>query len=1583
MATMIAAVAEVRPDPNPGPAESPATGPRFSAAPSVREIFQARVFEEPLVPVGGDPGAAENAALASALVAYSQRNGPDDFLSLTDFLEHYPRSPWRASLLADLGLEYYGTAHYSLALAAWREAWLLAKEATSAQGKAIADRAAGELAYLYARLGRMTELDGLLKSLEGRMFAGAATERIHGAREALWTMENRPEISFRCGPLALRGIRRSLKLSDDTDADIYDSASTREGFSLAQVADLSKKIGLNYQMAFREAGGAFVVPAVVHWRVGHYAALVRREGDRYLLEDPTFGNSVWASRAALEAETSGYFLLPPGLLSPGWRRVSTDEGAGISGKGVTNGSDPGPHGPGDHKTGGGPCKGLAVPGVHLMLVNLNLSDEPVGYSPPVGPAVRFTVRYNHRDAFQPANFTYSNFGAKWTCDWISYITDNPRSLSANVTYYIMGGGTRTFTGFKAATQSFDYEQYDQTLLTRTATGGYQMLWRDGTKLIFSQSDGATGTSRKVFLTQVMDPFGNTVTLNYDRNLRLATITDAIGQVTTLTYGQAEDPYKITKVTDPFGRYATFDYDFTNRLAKITDVIGLTSAFTYEGSGDFINSLITPYGTTRFTRGGTNTTRWLETLYPDGSRERVEYNQAANLAPFSVSAAELPRGMTTFNKYLYGRNTFYWSRNGCATAYGDYSKARIYHWLHTVNGASTAGILESTKEPLEGRVWYSYAGQPPPYYTVGDNNRPIRVGRILDDGSTQLYAYAYDDFGHVTQTIDPIGRTMSYIYSTNGVDLLEVRQTREGRNELLSITSYNEQHLPLAQTDAAGQVTTNTYNPRGQLLTTTNPLGETTTYFYDRNGYLVMVDGPLPGASDVLKATYDAFGRVRTKTDESGYTLTFDYDALDRIVKVTYPDATFSQYTYDRLDPVVIQDRAGRQTRVEYDRMRQMTTRTDPLNRVTLFQWCSCGDLSSLTDPMGRTTTWIKDAQGRLTGKQYGDGSLIRYVYERATSRVRQMIDERAQVTDYTYNRDNTLRAVAYPNAAVPTPGVSYTYDPDYPRLTSMTDGTGTTGYSYHPIASAPATGAGRLAKVDGPLPNDTITYIYDPLGRRISTAIDGVAATVGYDAAGRVMGETNALGAFGRAYDGPSSRVVAQSFPNGQTSERAYGSELEDWALRKITHRVDATPVSEFIYGCDLAADRITTWSQQAGTESPSIYRFGYDDANQLLSATVTNAGILVNSFAYAYDPAGNRVSERVGSTTNLTAYNALNQLSAGTGAGGSRIHEWDANNRLVAINAGTQRVEFAYDGLDRLASLRLLTNGAEASLRRLVWCGRRLCEERDARGTVTKRFFPQGMSVESGQFPGSFYYTRDHLDSVRELTDLSGKVRVRYHYDPYGRRAKVAGDIDADFGFSGIYWCAAAGLAATPFRFYDPELGRWLSRDPLKNAELEEGPNLYAYVGNDPVNTVDPLGLSCEKEQGDLVITKLFSARACHQANDIAAGICAEAKGQITDPVHLRMACAQAYAVALQSCLDSAKSVLQADKQLQQCRQKPSDAGKPCAGVLPSPPTPIPWPRWSPPPVNEVSVATGRHAERHAATGAAEHGGAWETGGP
>ena len=104
-----------------------------------------------------------------------------------------------------------------------------------------------------------------------------------------------------------------------------------------------------------------------------------------------------------------------------------------------------------------------------------------------------------------------------------------------------------------------------------------------------------------------------------------------------------------------------------------------------------------------------------------------------------------------------------------------------------------------------------------------------------------------------------------------------------------------------------------------------------------------------------------------------------------------------------------------------------------------------------------------------------------------------------------------------------------------------------------------------------------------------------------------------------------------------------------------------------------------------------------------------------------------------------------------------------------------------------------------------------------------------------------AYYYTFDHLGSVREMTDGSGAIQARYDYDPYGRATLVSGSNLATFGYTHSYMHQTSGFNLFWFRTYDSNTGRWLSRDP--SAE-RGGLNLYGYCIDSPIDYIDPLGL-------------------------------------------------------------------------------------------------------------------------------------------
>jgi YD repeat-containing protein len=266
------------------------------------------------------------------------------------------------------------------------------------------------------------------------------------------------------------------------------------------------------------------------------------------------------------------------------------------------------------------------------------------------------------------------------------------------------------------------------------------------------------------------------------------------------------------------------------------------------------------------------------------------------------------------------------------------------------------------------------------------------GRVLDDGTTQLTKSEYNTRGQMTKRIDPLGRETIYEYDTaTGLDLLATKQKNGGSYDVLETRTYNSQHLPLTVTDAAGQTTTYTYNAAGQVLTVTNAKNETTTYTYNTNGYLTTITGPVTGATTTY--SYDDYGRVRTTTVADNYTLTYDYDLAGRQARVTYPDATYEETTYERLDAVTRRDRLGRLTRMTYDGNRRVVTTTDPANRTITQVWCNCGALDALIDANGNRTRWERDVQGRVT---------------------REVRADEATDTHYTYDIAGRLKTVTDP-----------------------------------------------------------------------------------------------------------------------------------------------------------------------------------------------------------------------------------------------------------------------------------------------------------------------------------------------------------------------------------------------------------------------------------------------------------------------------------------------------------------------------------------------------------------------------------------
>ena len=875
--------------------------PKFSSVPTANELFSVRIFPVALIPVGS-PTSEESKALGTSLEEYVARSDSEDQSVLLDYLNRYPKSVWKPALLVNLGIMWREEGFFSKSLSAWSEAWDLTRNSTDFRTKSIADRAAGELAQINAWVGRYEALQPLMDEIGGRKLFGGAEEMVADAKDGMAIMNNHPEAGFMCGPFALDRIR-SETYPTEPAPNLVEAKSTKAGFSLAELQQLAQNSGMKYQMAKRKPGGQIILNAVVHWKLNHYGALLKEERGHYLISDSTFslvyGHDLWISRAALEEESDGYFLVPEGELPQGWEKVTLAEGQIVWGKGSTGGRDPNALTPNDitcncppsdsYDDLGDQSSGLAMARytMFMMLASLNVYDSPIWYQPPIGPGMKFKVTYNQRDIYSQAMPNYSNLGAQWTFDWLTYISDQGTTGQRNtVTRYVSGGGQITYSLANATTGMYASDRDGVSLQYISSNDSYVLSFPSGSKEVFSYASSSTG-SRNVFLTSISDPAGNTMTISYDSLGRISKVNDALGQTTTLYYDLAFDQYKITRVGDPFVRFAYFQYDQEERLHEIIDMIGIHSAFDYN-SGDFITALRTPYGASTFsyTDNGTSGDRSLLAVDPEG-------NQQFLYAPATTENVTSVPNSDTFtptnwilNSSLQYRDTFYFDKNTMSTVgTNNLNNAVIYHWLHENDSPGspgsplTSGILESIKYPLESRIWYGYPGQQAPGFSAGITLRqPSMVARMVDNPtnastpSSQIYAYLYNNNGKITQSTDPKGRTTIYDYYPNGIDLMDAKQvTASGTDILATYGAYNSQHRPSSFTNTDGGIYNYSWEPDGQLSQIADPLQTHQNFYYNSSNYLTSIMKSGGGLAASNSFGYDLYGRINTFTNVNNYT----------------------------------------------------------------------------------------------------------------------------------------------------------------------------------------------------------------------------------------------------------------------------------------------------------------------------------------------------------------------------------------------------------------------------------------------------------------------------------------------------------------------------------------------------------------------------------------------------------------------------------------------------------------------------------------------------------------------------------------
>lgn len=661
-----------------------------------------------------------------------------------------------------------------------------------------------------------------------------------------------------------------------------------------------------------------------------------------------------------------------------------------------------------------------------------------------------------------------------------------------------------------------------------------------------------------------------------------------------------------------------------------------------------------------------------------------------------------------------------------------------------------------------------------------------------------------------------------------------------------------------------------------------------TSAYDLAGNLLTVDGPLAGTADTTRVRYDGLrrivGMVGPDPDGSGprtpVATRNSYNAAGHLVtleKGTVNSQSDADWTsFAPFESVSFEhDATGR--RIKSSLSASGTTHAveqvsyDAVGRpscvATRMNAAAFGSLPASACTLGaeggygpdRITKMNYDAAGQVTTVTTGFGTSNAVAVTSTTytdnGRVRTVADGASNLTTFEYDGFDRLFKVRYPSPS--TPGTSSTTDFEQRAYDANSNVTSVRARNGQTIILTPDN-LNRVALKDLPGTED-VYFSYDNQNRLLTAAYDsqtgpGIVHT--YDALGRLNTRT----AFGRtldyAYDAAGRRTRV-THPDGFYAEYSYNPAGE------LTAVTDSTGTTLASYSYDALGRRTGL-----GRNNGSGTGYGYDAVSRLAALTQDLAGTSYDSTTtFAHTPSAQIASRAQSNDATYTwmpatsssvgmVPNGLNQLTqvGSTAVGHDQLgnletgastfsYGYDLENRLRSAVAGSTTTSLAYDPLGMLSAVT--SNGTTTEF---LYDGLDLVAEYDSAGAVLRRYV-HGAGVDEPLvwYEGSGttdrrYLHADERGSIVAISSNSGAGIESFKYSPDGESANAA---NSRFGYTGQVWLAQVGLYYYKSRMYSPKLGRFLQPDAIGYAG---GMNLYAYVGGDPINWVDPLGYNPEE---------------------------------------------------------------------------------------------------------------------------------------
>ncbi|MBP8170781.1 MAG: RHS domain-containing protein [Pseudomonas sp.] len=1009
------------------------------------------------------------------------------------------------------------------------------------------------------------------------------------------------------------------------------------------------------------------------------------------------------------------------------------------------------------------------------------------------------------------------FGAGWSVPYEVSVSIEARSEGFKTLIYTDEQGRRIDLGWLAPGDAV-YGPGEGLAVRRDEHTGAVLI--ESTEGLYRLFEVSPNDPNRLRLTKLGDRNDNRLLLAYDDQGRLARIGDGANQI-RLELIYASHPQRVVRAERVYADarrevLARYEYDAAGDLSEVFDGDNLLlRRFAYDSQRHMIEH--------QQTTGQRCFYEWTELTGAAGRERRVarHWTDAGDEYHF---AYDLRTGLTRITDSLGRTSERRWNAQHQITRYSDnLGQTWLFEW-------SDERQLLAASAP-DGARW----------------------------------SFAYDESGNLCDSVDPLGR-------------------RE------SIQWLEHWALPVAEVDAQGQGWRYRYDKRGNCTHEIDPLERVTRYLYDDRGLPIRIIDALGNASQLR---WNELGQLLERVDCSGYATRFAYDERGHLRTITDALGEHTWYQHDAKGNLLQKQLAdGRREQFQRAANGQLLRHIDPAGKATGYQYNRRGQVLSRIDPMGRKVGFEYDAYGRLQSLVNENGESYRFAWDPADRLITQQ-DLDGSARHYRYDARDELVAVAFTPAAHGTgtlasaphepvePIIHYLERDAASRLVAKSTSDGRTEYSYDALdrltgvtfadnAGSQQTlgfaydAVGQLLEEQGS--SGSLQHSYDELGNLLETRVpDGRRIRRLYYGSGHLqilsLDETT-ISHFER--DRLHREVLRSQGQLATRSQYDRSGRLTHRLRRRADQPLQLPALAERRFEYDLSDNLISRLDHDPQANRHQRQHLHYDASGRILASQEIPQGRLET---YAYDSAANLLDGRTNNAGRVVhnklvtyqdkryRYDAFGRLvEKRSGKRQVQRLRYDAEHRLVEVTShdGVKetRVVMRYDPLGRrIEKHELDSSGRTLGKTDFTWDGMRLlAEEKNGRHSLylydEDSYEPLARVDGHGEAARVRYYHNDPNGLPQQLTETDGHCLWQATYQVWGNTITEQYEPyfveEQNLRFQGQYLDRETGLHYNTFRFYDPDIGRFISPDPIG---LAGGHNAYQYADN-PIGWSDPFGL-------------------------------------------------------------------------------------------------------------------------------------------